>query len=152
MELQLELNCYLSQKVMEQVFISSVTFEDVTEKVDIEAIQLLLEDIDLAPYSDQVKGINFIYIAVTDVTYHPEILEFDNEEQTINIHSQLDYEEVLEADEEETIALMKALFVNQIERFVEMELEFDYEAFEQEIKERFDLLEEEEEESITNEE
>lgn len=129
---------------MEPIFISSATQEDVTDKVKILAIQKLLEEIDLSGYSDQVQEINFIYIAVEDTTYHPESIEYEPEAQAINIHAQLDYAQILEADEEEILLLMKQLFVKQIKKFEELELEFDQEAFEQDIRERFDLPEEEE--------
>jgi hypothetical protein len=133
---------------MEPIFISSATQEDVTDKVKILPIQKLLEEMDLSVYSDQVQEINFIYIAVEDTTYHPESLEYDPEAQAINIHAQLDYAQVVEADEEEILLLMKQLFVKQIKKFEELELEFDREAFEKDIRERFDLPEEEEEAEV----
>lgn len=128
---------------MEQVFISSATYQEVTDKVNILHIQELLKEIDLSLFSEQVKGINFIYIAAADTTNHPEILQYDLEEQTINVHAQLDYKQVLEASEKDITLWMKELFVKQIKKFEELQLDFDREAFEKDIRERFDLLEEE---------
>jgi phage FluMu protein Com len=130
---------------MEPIFISSATQEDVTGKVNILHIQKLLEEMDLSAYCEQVQEINFIYIAVEDTTYHPESIEYAPEEQAINIHAQLDYAQIVEAEEEEILLLMKQLFVKQIKKFEKLEVAFDREAFEKDIRERFEFPEEEEE-------
>lgn len=128
---------------MGQIFITSAAYQDVASKVNIELVQQLLDEVEVSDYSNQVKGINFIFIVVTDTSYHPETLEYDSEERSINIHAQLAYEEVKEAGEKETIYLMKKLFVDWIDRFSELTLDFDSTKFKKDIEGLFGLQQEE---------
>ena len=120
------------------IFISTICWYEVEDLVQFQSIQELLGNIDPLNYSEQVTGINFIYIAVqSDNIIHEEEFEYDSTHGDINIRLKLDYDQLKDANEERALELMKNLFLESINRFEELEIEFEIEQFKRDVRDLF---------------
>ena len=117
------------------VFITSATWHEITKKVDIQSMQAYFKDLKVGNYSNEVSGINFMYIAMRpENRNHPESIAFDAAYGELNVSLKLDYEKLESADKEVAMEMMKALFLEAIDRFEELEIAFEVERFKEDVR------------------
>ena len=120
------------------VFITKAVVKETAQKVDHQAIQKLVDELDLANYSNTVKDIVFFYTAMPDPgPNHAEVIQYDEESHTLGNHMQLDYDQFMAASPEEALDMMKQLFLKGIDRYLELNLDFNTEQFRADVQNIF---------------
>ena len=118
------------------IYITKSVVKETRDKVDHLAIQELVDQLDLSKYTSQVKNLVFMYIAISSPN-HPEHLEFESDDDTLGIRLKLDYDKFLEASDSEAIDMMKNLFLEGIDRYKDLDVEFDIQQFKADVQNLF---------------
>lgn len=118
------------------IFISRAVWHEIAEKVDYDEIEKLLRDINVSSYGD-VLGINFFYICMEKLNSEDEDkVEYDSKERHINITRILDYDAVKIMNPEQIRQYMIVKFINSIDAYKKLEIDFDIVQFKQDIEDR----------------
>jgi hypothetical protein len=119
------------------VFITKAVVKETEQKVDHQAIQKLVDQLDPTDYSDTVKNIVFFYTAMPNPRNHPEDIEFETDTNTLGLSLQLNYDQFMAASPEEALDMMKQLFLKGIDRYQELNLDFNTEQFKVDVQNIF---------------
>ena len=119
---------------------NSVTWHEVSKKVDVEPIVNTLNDnIKLAKYGDGLQSISFTYIAVKPTnTLHDNDARFNESDRSLELALQLSYPHVVGAGKQDVLQMMAALFLVSIDLYEKFKIkDFDLDRFREDVESLF---------------
>ncbi len=113
-----------------------IAWHEVTKKIDVWAIKKLLNDkLDLSKYGNDLRQIQFQYIADYSTEFHEEEMMYNPDDKTIFLSLRLDYEKVKDGTNEEVLVLMKDLFLTSVFYYFGVGVrDFDFRGFYEDLK------------------
>ncbi|MGB1241374.1 MAG: hypothetical protein ACPG49_02560 [Chitinophagales bacterium] len=118
--------------------LTAVTWKGVIGKIDFEAIEECLnEELTLADYGEAVKSMYGSFLAIQlNNPIHDEYVEYDDEEQILEVAVKLDMRLLKDASKESTLQMMAKAFLDYINEYPVIE-GFDQNRFYMDVQSTF---------------
>jgi hypothetical protein len=126
--------------ILENFNINCIAWHEVEDKIDVWTIgNLLNAQIDLSKYGNDLRQIQFQYIADYSTDFHQEETTYNPDDKTIFLSLRLDYEKVKNGTKEEVLVLMKNLFLTSVFYYFAVGIkDFDFREFYEDLKHVFE--------------
>ncbi|MEZ4888400.1 MAG: hypothetical protein R3E32_26975 [Chitinophagales bacterium] len=112
-----------SQSASKDFHFTAITWKDVTDKVNFQAVgELLNEKLTLSNYGGAVKSVYCTFLAIqANNEFHDEFVDFDTEEQILEMALKVDIRQLKDATEADTLQLMAKVFLEYIVQYPSIE-------------------------------
>lgn len=118
--------------------LTAITWKDVTDKVDFQVIEKCLnEELTLVDYGETVKEVYGTFLAIqANNEFHDEFVDYDVEEQILEMAMKVDIRQLKDATKESTVAMMAKVFLEYVLQYPTIE-GFDQKQFYTDVESAF---------------